>query len=112
MHTVLSGKDGNIYKCIEFIAGQTTRVCKPSSDFILLGGRNEGQGASQGGGYQQRPQGQQPNQGGQQGAPQGGYQSAPNPNANQQRPQNNQQAGNKPPPMAEPDFDFDDDIPF
>ena len=76
----------------------------------MLGGRGEGQGAPQGGGYQQRPQGQQPS--GQQSAPQGGYQQAPNPNANQQRPQNNQPAGNKPPPMAEPDFDFDDDIPF
>ena len=44
----------------------------------MLGAREGGQG-SQGGGYQQRPQGGQ----------------------NQQKP-----------PMAEPDFDFDDDIPF
>lgn len=76
----------------------------------MLGGRGEGQGSNQGGGYQQRPQNQPQ---GQQGN-QGGYQQAPNPNANQ-RPQNNQQGaqqGNKPPPMAEPDFDFDDDIPF
>jgi single-strand DNA-binding protein len=85
----------------------------------MLGGRNEGQGAPQGGGYQQRPQGgQQP--GGQQsggqysGGQQGGYQQAPNANQNQRPasgPQGGQQ-GNQPPPMAEPDFDFDDDIPF
>ncbi len=67
----------------------------------MLGGRAEGQGQGQGGGYQQRPQ----NQG-----QQGGYQQAP---SNNQRPaQNNQNQGNQPPPMAEPDFDFDDDIPF
>ena len=72
------------------------------------GGQSGGQGGQGGGGYQQRPQG---NQGGQQGSygnnnQGGGY---------QQRPQGNQggnpQGGNKP-PMAEPDFDFDDDIPF
>lgn len=68
----------------------------------MLGGRNEG--AGQGGGYQQRPQQNQNMGGGQQG---GGYQQAPA----QQRPQQNQNQ-NQPPPMAEPDFDFDDDIPF
>jgi single-strand DNA-binding protein len=83
----------------------------------MLGGRGEGQGANQGGGYQQRPQAQQSNQANQQGN-QGGFQQAPNANQNMgspQRPQNNQagsQQGNTPPPMAEPDFDFDDDIPY
>ena len=83
----------------------------------MLGGREGGQGG-QGGGYQQRPQGGQQggghgggnqnygggNQGG--GNQGGGYQQP----AQQQRPQGGQ---NQPkPPMAEPDFDFDDDIPF
>jgi len=78
----------------------------------MLGGRDGGQGG-QGGGYQQRPQGGQQgggygggNQnygGGNQG---GGYQQPPQ----QQRPQGGQ--NQQKPPMAEPDFDFDDDIPF
>ena len=80
----------------------------------MLGGRgdggNQGQGGGQGqygnggGGYQNRPQNQNM-QGNQWGyaqqppsqAPQGGQPPA--------QPQNK-------PPMAEPDFDFDDDIPF
>lgn len=76
----------------------------------MLGGREGGgQQGGQGGGYQQRPQG---NHGGQQGG--GGYQQRPQGNQgggynNQNQPAN--QGGNKP-PMAEPDFDFDDDIPF
>ena len=82
----------------------------------MLGGR-EGGGQGGQGGYQQRPQG---NQGGQQG---GGYGNNNQGGGYQQRPQGNQgggfggnqggnqQGGNKP-PMAEPDFDFDDDIPF
>lgn len=61
------------------------------------------------GGYQQRPQNQQqrPQTGGQ-----GGYQQRPQ--NQQQRPQNQQKQAqpNKQPAMAEPDFDFDDDIPF
>ena len=78
----------------------------------MLGGRDGGQGG-QGGGYQQRPQGSQQgggygggNQnygGGNQG---GGYQQP----HQQQRPQGGQ--NQQKPPMAEPDFDFDDDIPF
>lgn len=72
----------------------------------MLGGRMDGQQQGGGGGYQQRPQNN--NQGGYQQRPQnnqGGYQQAP-----QQAPQ---QGGQQPkPPMAEPDFDFDDDIPF
>ncbi|OFC72420.1 single-stranded DNA-binding protein [Alteromonas confluentis] len=84
----------------------------------MLGGREGGgQGGQGGGGYQQRPQG---NQGGQQG---GGYGNNNQGGGYQQGPQGNQgggfggnqggnqQGGNKP-PMAEPDFDFDDDIPF
>lgn len=73
----------------------------------MLGGRGDGAGQGQGGGYQQRPQ--SPNAGSQHGGGQnqGGYQQQPNAN---QRPAQNQ--GNQPPPMAEPDFDFDDDIPF
>ena len=78
----------------------------------MLGGREGGQGGH-GGGYQQRPQGGQQgggygggNQnygGGNQG---GNYQQPPQ----QQRPQGGQ--NQQKPPMAEPDFDFDDDIPF
>lgn len=66
----------------------------------MLGGRSEG---AQGGSYN-KPQGQNnPNQGYQKMPPNQGGQ--PNQGAPQQ---NNQQ----PPKMAEPDFDFDDDIPF
>lgn len=88
----------------------------------MLGGRNEG-GNAGGGGYQQRPQNNQGNQGNQ-----GGYQQQPQQNqgysnqggqqgGGQNRPQNapaqgNQSGGQPKPPMAEPDFDFDDDIPF
>lgn len=84
----------------------------------MLGGRNQ----DGGGGYQSRPQGgqgmgqpqqpqypQYPNQGGgapmQQNRPQGG-QAAPMGAPPQQAPQQPAQ------PMQEPDFDFDDDIPF
>ncbi len=61
-----------------------------------------GYNANQGGGYNQAPA---------QGGQQGGY------NANQgggynQAPQGGNQSQPKTPPMAEPDFDFDDDIPF
>ncbi|NDV90368.1 single-stranded DNA-binding protein [Alteromonas sp. 345S023] len=84
----------------------------------MLGGRG-GEGGGAGGGYQ-RPQNNQQagyqqqnqqqggynqNQGGNQG---GGYNQAPpqgqSGGSNQSQP--------KTPPMAEPDFDFDDDIPF
>lgn len=90
----------------------------------MLGGRG-GEGGGQGGGFQPRQQqgGYQQQQGGQQGgyqqAPagnQGGYGGAPQGGAPQGgAPQGGAapQGGNKPqPPMAEPDFDFDDDIPF
>lgn len=87
----------------------------------MLGGRggNQSEGGFQG---QQRPA-QQPNQGYQQ-APQQGYQQAPQQNQQYQKPpaQGNPQQSNQgfnqapqqgqPAPMAEPDFDFDDDIPF
>lgn len=81
----------------------------------MLGGRNEG--GNQGGGGFQR---QQPNNPGgyqQQGQGQGGYQQQnqnqgnPNQGGNPNQNQNQGGQGNKP-PMAEPDFDFDDDIPF
>ena len=88
----------------------------------MLGGRGgEGGGGNAGGGYQ-RPQNNQ--QGGQQqqgGQSQGGYQQQGGQNQggqNQggyQQPAPNQGGGQsqpKQPPMAEPDFDFDDDIPF
>ena len=55
------------------------------------GGQQPGYQQAPNQGYNQAPQGGQPNQGFNQ-APQGGQ--------------------NKPAPMAEPDFDFDDDIPF
>ncbi|TKB02003.1 single-stranded DNA-binding protein [Alteromonas portus] len=87
----------------------------------MLGGRG-GEGGGGNGGYQ-RPQN---NQGGYNQAPaQGGYNQAPQQgggqqggyNANQgggynQAPQGGNQGQPKNPPMAEPDFDFDDDIPF
>ncbi|GAB5381681.1 MAG: hypothetical protein Alis3KO_35640 [Aliiglaciecola sp.] len=79
----------------------------------MLGGRG-GQGENVGGGFQNQPRPQQapaqqpaqqaPQQGGQQN-----YGQQPYGNAPQQNP------GTTPaqkPPMAEPDFDFDDDIPF
>jgi len=87
----------------------------------MLGGRGaEGGGGN--GGYQ-RPQN---NQGGYNQSPaQGGYNQAPQQgggqpggyNSNQgggynQAPQGGNPSQPKNPPMAEPDFDFDDDIPF
>tara|TARA_B100002049_G_C16072926_1_gene373652 strand:- start:1129 stop:1674 length:546 start_codon:yes stop_codon:yes gene_type:complete len=74
----------------------------------MLGGRGDG-GGQQGGGYQQRPQGNQggQNYGGQQG---GGYQQPQNQGGG--RPQGGNQGQPKQPPMPEPDFDYDDDIPF
>lgn len=78
----------------------------------MLGGRTQdgmGQGAPQGGGYQNRPQNNyQPSSGGQPSGQNNYGQQAPNQNMNQ--PSN--QAPQSKPPMAEPDFDFDDDIPF
>lgn len=87
----------------------------------MLGGRG-GEGGGGNGGYQ-RPQN---NQGGYNQAPaQGGYNQSPQQgggqqggyNSNQgggynQAPQGGNQGQPKNPPMAEPDFDFDDDIPF
>ncbi|AGP80209.1 single-strand binding protein [Alteromonas mediterranea MED64] len=87
----------------------------------MLGGRG-GEGGGGNGGYQ-RPQN---NQGGYNQAPaHGGYNQAPQQgggqqggyNSNQgggynQAPQGGNQGQPKNPPMAEPDFDFDDDIPF
>lgn len=82
----------------------------------MLGGRNEsggGQGGGQGGGYQKSQGGQQGSGGyGQSGGQSnqgGGYQKPPQPAPQQSGQQAPQQ---KAPPMAEPDFDFDDDIPF
>lgn len=77
----------------------------------MLGGRSGGQSEggyqqNQGGGFQKNQGGYQ--QGGQRPAPQQQYQQRPQQNQggfNQQQNQNT-------PPMAEPDFDFDDDIPF
>ncbi len=80
----------------------------------MLGARGQ-EGGNAGGGYQQRPQGgnqgyQQ--QGGQQG---GGYQQQGGQQGGGFQQQQNrpaQQPQSQQPPMAEPDFDFDDDIPF
>jgi single-strand DNA-binding protein len=91
----------------------------------MLGGKGGGQseGGFQG---QQRPAAapQQSNQGYQQ-APQQNYQQTPQQGQQYQKPpaqgtpqQSNQgfnqspAQGQQPAPMAEPDFDFDDDIPF
>ncbi|CAB9492275.1 single-stranded DNA-binding protein [Alteromonas macleodii] len=87
----------------------------------MLGGRG-GEGGGGNGGYQ-RPQN---NQGGYNQAPaQGGYNQAQQQGGGQQGGYNQNQGGGynqapqggnqgqpKNPPMAEPDFDFDDDIPF
>ncbi len=79
----------------------------------MLGGRG-GEGGGGNGGYQ-RPQN---NQGGYNQAPaQGGYNQAPQQGGGQQggynqAPQGGNQGKPNNPPMAEPDFDFDDDIPF
>lgn len=70
----------------------------------MLGGRNEG-GNMGGGGYQRQQAPQQ--------APQGGYQqqsAPPQQGGGYQQP--TQQNAPKPPQTQEPDFDFDDDIPF
>ncbi|MDT0627816.1 single-stranded DNA-binding protein [Alteromonas sp. W364] len=89
----------------------------------MLGGGGNGGGQSGGqGGYQQRPQGGQ-SQGGQQagyqqnqGGGQGGYQQGQGSQSGGQQGGYQQPAQQSPqqkaPPMAEPDFDFDDDIPF
>jgi single-strand DNA-binding protein len=75
----------------------------------MLGGRG-GDGGGGNGGYQ-RPQN---NQGGYNQAPaQGGYnQSQGQGGGYNQAPQGGNPSQPKTPPMAEPDFDFDDDIPF
>merc|ERR1712225_125728 len=75
------------------------------------GGGNQGNNQNQGGGYNQ---GNNQNQG---GGNQGGYnqnQGGNNGGGNQGGGNQNQggQNAGKTPPMAEPDFDFDDDIPF
>ena len=82
----------------------------------MLGGRGgeagggsggyQRQQSNQGGGYNQN-QGGGYNQPAPQGAPPGGQQGGYN-----QAPQGGGQSQPKTPPMAEPDFDFDDDIPF
>ncbi len=85
----------------------------------MLGGRGQEGGSSGGGNYQ--PRQSAPQQGGGYNQPQGGGQSyQPYPNqGGQQAPQQGsgysqpQSGGQQAPrPMAEPDFDFDDDIPF
>tara|TARA_R110001583_G_scaffold85368_3_gene223704 strand:- start:4152 stop:4724 length:573 start_codon:yes stop_codon:yes gene_type:complete len=83
---------------------------------MLGGGGNRNQNAPQGG-QQNAPQGGQQNapQGRQQNAPQGRQQNAPQ-GGQQNAPQGGQQGGFNAPQnaggVAEPDFDFDDDIPF
>jgi single-strand DNA-binding protein len=92
----------------------------------MLGGKGGGQQSEGGFQGQQRPAAapQQQNQGYQQAPQQGGYQQQPQQAQQYQKPpaqgapqQQNQgfnqaPAQNQPAPMAEPDFDFDDDIPF
>ena len=73
----------------------------------MLGGRG---GQSEGGYSSQAGQGQNPNQG-QQRAPQQQNYAQPPQYSNQNAPANQAPKQNQP-PMAEPDFDFDDDIPF
>lgn len=78
----------------------------------MLGGRG-GEAGGGSGGYQR----QQSNQGGGYNQNQGGGYNQPAPQGGQQggynqAPQGGGQSQPKTPPMAEPDFDFDDDIPF
>ncbi len=94
--------------------GYTTEIIVDQMQ--MLGGRGgeagggsggyQRQQSNQGGGYNQN-QGGGYNQPAPQGAPQGGQQGGYN-----QAPQGGGQSQPKTPPMAEPDFDFDDDIPF
>jgi single-strand DNA-binding protein len=91
--------------------GQDRYTTEVIADQLQMLGSKGGQGAQEGG-FQ--PQ----NRPAQQNKPQGGYQQMPNQGGSaaggnqggsdrgyQQNPQNQ-------PPMVEPDFDFDDDIPF
>jgi single-strand DNA-binding protein len=75
--------------------GKSYLTCRVSN-ISLVGGKSEGQSQQQPA-QQRQPQQQQQNQGYHQPAPQ---------NQGYQNPQGN------PSQMAEPDFDFDDDIPF
>lgn len=93
----------------------TEIVLDPFNGVMQMLGSKGGQ--SEGGfqGQKSAPMRQQP----QQNAPQSGYQQAPAAQSYQGGQQNQaatynqpQQGQNKPQPMAEPDFDFDDDIPF
>ena len=77
------------------------------------GGYNQGNKQNQGGGYNQgnnQNQGGGYNQGNNQN--QGGGNQGNNQNQGGGNQGNGQNQGGKNPPMAEPDFDFDDDIPF
>ena len=77
------------------------------------GGYNQGNNQNQGGGYNQgnnQNQGGGYNQGNNQN--QGGGNQGNNQNQGGGNQGNGQNQGGKNPPMAEPDFDFDDDIPF
>ena len=77
------------------------------------GGGNQGNNQNQGGGYNQgnnQNQGGGYNQGNNQN--QGGGNQGNNQNQGGGNQGNGQNQGGKNPPMAEPDFDFDDDIPF
>ncbi|WP_338519795.1 single-stranded DNA-binding protein [Alteromonas gracilis] len=88
----------------------------------MLGGRGaEGGGGNggyqrqqnnQGGGYNQNQGGYQQQGGGQQQGGQGGYNQNQGGSYNQAPQGGSNQSQPKTPPMAEPDFDFDDDIPF
>ncbi|WP_416307175.1 single-stranded DNA-binding protein [Neptunicella sp. SCSIO 80796] len=87
----------------------TEIVLDPFNGVMQMLGGGSGRSQSEGGGYQQNQQRQQPQQN-----PQAQYQQYPNQGggqAQQSRPQNPPAQQNTP-PMAEPDFDFDDDIPF
>jgi len=92
---MLGGKGGQSNQSEGGYQNQQRPASPPQQNQGVNQDTNQGQPAPQ---YQQRP-----NQGG----------SAPsNQGANQGTNQAPQQGQNKPAPMAEPDFDFDDDIPF
>lgn len=82
----------------------------------MLGGKGGQSNQSEGGFQNQQRPASAPQQNQGQPAPAPQYQQRPNQGApaqsNQGFNQAPQQGQNKPAPMAEPDFDFDDDIPF
>ncbi|MGQ8367254.1 single-stranded DNA-binding protein [Glaciecola sp. 1036] len=75
----------------------TTEIIADQMQMLGGGARGDNQGGYQPSGGQQQPQ-------------QGGYQQQPN--QGYQQPPQQQRPAQQPPKMSEPNFDYDDDIPF